>query len=161
MSNRVVNASTSPQEPERPTVNGKLHGTPVTPPPTRKAFRKWLRKHRRLARTLTLSAPIHEFGEPISTPAAYRAALAEGLRGRRRYATRFTRFWQSINWSLPDTVLERVWGVARQNLRQRRRRQHVGPPRWRLPDHAGNPEFEAALNREARFAASRRGPRPN
>src|SRR5690348_7847765 len=102
---------------------------PSRPPDaTRRHFRRWLRKHRRVARETPLRALLDRYAPGISPSAAYRAAVAEGVRGLRSYRTRYAGFWNLINWELPDSVLESIWGVARGNLRQRRLRTAKGSP---------------------------------
>src|SRR4051812_45638364 len=64
----------------------------------RQAFRRWLRHHRRLAAVMELPALLRRYRGRISVSAAYRAALAEGVRGKRRNNTRYETFWRAINW---------------------------------------------------------------
>src|SRR5436190_796025 len=114
------------------------------------AFRRWVRRRRRLALIHPLPSLITMSGQVISISSAYRAAVEQGVRGRRRNRSRYDRFWKQINWALPDLVLARIWKTQRQNLRQRRRRLRVGPPRWRLPSADADSAYHRAVQRERR-----------
>src|SRR4051812_21249754 len=92
----------------------------------RSQFQQWLHRHRALVLTTPLPAVLRRFGHNITLSSAYRVAVAEGLRGRRRNDTRYVEFWNTINWALPDNTLHRIWGVTRGNLRQRRLRIGAG-----------------------------------
>src|SRR5688500_7786694 len=90
------------------------------------AFRSWLRHRRRAIKKLELREMLALYDGDISVSAAYRAAVAEGLLGQRQNHTRYARFWDTINWRLPDSVLSAAWGVMRGNIRHRRVRLGVG-----------------------------------
>jgi hypothetical protein len=127
---------------------------------TRAQFRKWLRDHRRQAADMSLSRLVRCFNSPISLSAAYRVALAAGLRGKRRNRTRYEQFWSLIDWSLPDSVLSDVWGVKRGNLRQRRVRLGIDAPRFNVLRDFRSAQFVKAVSDERRRAAEYAGPRP-
>lgn len=145
-------------------MNGKRLTTGILgdhlPPERHASFRAWLTGHRLLACNFPISALAQLAGVSISASAAYRLAVAEGLRGERFNRTRYAQFWSTVNWQLPDTDLSRIWGVSRQNLRARRARLGVGRPRWRLPGAANDLAYRRAVAREQRRSRSYRGPRP-
>lgn len=127
----------------------------------RRDFQTWLLRHCRQAAVTPMPALLKRYGGGITVSSAYRLALKAGLRGRRRNRTRYTAFWMFVNWELPDSVLERVWKVARGNLRQRRLRLGVGPPVFRTRyDHADR-RFLTAVAREEQRARDYTGPRPH
>src|SRR5688572_26396631 len=113
-----------------------------------------------MARKLPFRALLRRYGRTISFAAAYRIAVAERVAGVRRNHTQYAHFWQKVNWELPDSVLERVWGVTRGNLRQRRLRMGMGRPAFLLPADTTNARYRLALARERRRARSYHGPRP-
>lgn len=127
----------------------------------RQDFKRWLRKHRRLALSASFPAVVRAHGSGISVAAAYRVAVAVGLRGARRNRTRYARFWTMLNWDLPDGVLSAIWGVAYGNLRQRRVRMGVGAPKFTIRNSASDPTFLDAVRRERRRRSSYTGPRPS
>lgn len=109
---------------------------------------------------MELPALLRRYGGLISTSAAYRAALAEGVRGKRRNNTRYEGFWRTINWVLPDSVLSNVWGVSRGNLRQRRVRLGVGDPAYDARFDFTKASFLDVVAFEVQRAAAYTGPRP-
>jgi hypothetical protein len=123
-------------------------------------FRVWLRGKRQHIRKLKLRHILALYEGNISMSAAYRAAVAEGLRGKRHNDTRYETFWALINWELPDTMLQRIWGVWRGNLRHRRLRMNLGAARFNLRYCKLDSEFRQAVAREKRRAAHYCGPRP-
>src|SRR3954471_21008812 len=74
--------------------------------------------------------------------------------------TRYSDFWRTIDWSLPDLMLAEIWQVDRANLRARRVRLGAGRPRWRLVKHRQSAVFLAAVARERVKARRFTGPRP-
>jgi hypothetical protein len=103
---------------------------------------------------------LRRYGQPISLPSAYRIAVAEGLRGARRNRSRYDQFWKLVDWELPDGVLERIWGVWRGNLRNRRLRTDAGSASFSAGvDHADR-RFREAVARQIRAAVKYHGPRP-
>lgn len=131
------------------------------PKHSRSQFRVWLRSHRTSAKNLSIRELVLGYGQTISMAGAYRVAVAEGLRGARSNWTRYERFWARINWDLPDSVLSAVWGVDRGNLRQRRDRINVGPPRFRLPVARSDPHFVRAVFNERLRSKRYHGARPH
>jgi hypothetical protein len=132
----------------------------VNPVAERHAFRMWLRKNRRAVRKLELPEMLARYGGDISVSAAYRAAIAEGLRGKRCNGTRYAPFWATINWRLPDSVLSAIWGVMRGNIRQRRVRLGVGDATYDGRLDMKNPAYLEEVDREKRRARRFEGPRP-
>jgi hypothetical protein len=130
------------------------------PDAARQDFRQWLRKHRQLARETPLRVLLNRYARDISSSAAYRAAVDEGVRGLRSYRTRYAGFWNLINWELPDGVLESIWGVARGNLRQRRLRTAMASPLFVASTDACDPRFIDAIRREKQLERRYDGPRP-
>lgn len=127
----------------------------------RRSFRHWLRKHRRDALRMPLVELITRYGHDISVATAYRVAISEGLRGLRRNMTRYSEFWDTINWALPDRVLTRIWGVSRQNLRQRRLRTRVGSAKHASSGSLCEPAFRRAVAQESQKASRYAGLRPH
>jgi hypothetical protein len=126
----------------------------------RLVFRQWLRRHRRRAKKTPIPKLMTEFHGRISQSSAYRAAMKEGLRGRRYNSTRYTEFWGIINWALPDHSLEQIWGVSRQNVRHRRVRIGAGEPKFSARGKTWPDEFVRAFEREIEKAQNYHGPRP-
>lgn len=126
----------------------------------RASFTAWLVRHRHQVRGLTVAEMVYRSEVSISAPAAYRCAAALGMRGRRNNHTRYAEFWGELNWSLPDLVLSRIWGVDRGNLRRRRERLHKGKPLFDQARDHGTTSYSSAVEREERKAASYEGPRP-
>ncbi len=124
-------------------------------------FRGWLRNNHELALALPLPVLVRRYGRDISMSSAYRVALAEGVRGSRRNATRYAAFWKMINWDLPDSVLSTIWGVGRGNLRTRRVRLQLGSPRFDARCFPTSHSYHEAVSREKRRASHYRGPRPH
>lgn len=124
----------------------------------RQAFQQWLAANRREVRKMPIREVLAIYGGHISVSAAYRIAVGLGLRGKRRNASRYDKFWATINWRLPDTTLSAIWGVGRGNIRQRRVRLGVDDPSYdgRLDQH--HPGFQeetaAELRRFQRFSAT-------
>jgi hypothetical protein len=139
----------------------------TTPPSSRSAtasvraaFAAWLVRHRPDAGALTIKEMVARSKLPISGSAAYRTALAVGLRGKRFNQTRYATFWFNLNWQLPDAILAEVWGVDRGNLRRRRERMRKGPPRFNVDTHSSAEVYLTAVAREQQRARAFRGPKP-
>ncbi len=127
----------------------------------REQFEWWLKRHRRLAAVTSIPQIVRLYGGAISRSAAYRVAMKQRVRGKRLNQTRYAPFWGIIDWRLPDTVLESIWGVRRGNVRQRRLRLQVVTPSFDARKDAGKPSFTTAVHREKSKASSYTGPRPH
>ncbi len=125
----------------------------------RNRFAAWLTSNAK-ARRLGVPAMLKLYGRSISYSAAYRVLVDMGLRGQRNNRSRYERFWQQVNWRLPDIVLSAVWGTWRGNLRSRRLRIKAPAPRWQLTVDRKNPGYQRALAREQAKAAAFTGSRP-
>lgn len=135
----------------------------ISPPATsatRASFTEWLIRHRHQLRGLSVPDMIRRSAVPISRPAAYRCAMAVGIRGRRFNRTRYAAFWKGLNWDLPDLLLAQIWRVDRGNLRRRRQRLNKGAPRFGVTRGRDEPSLAAAVRREELKSANYDGPRP-
>jgi hypothetical protein len=79
---------------------------------------------------------------------------------RRSYRNLYERFWQKLNWQLPDSILSSIWKMDRGNLHAWRIRLRQLPPRWRVRGHENHPVFRAAVQLEKLKAKNFTGPRP-
>src|SRR5688572_13318459 len=116
--------------------------------PSRSVFQRWLSPRQSEFAGRSTKQITSAFGQPISASSAYRGCQELGLRGQRTNRTRYATFWSIINWSLPTSVLARIWNVDYGNLLARRRRLKVRPPRWRADYDASDPVFVAACDLE-------------
>lgn len=111
-------------------------------------FSKWAKANRQFVMQSPIHEVVKEYGRRASRSGAYSACLRLGLRGKRINSTRYAKFWASLNWNLPDTILSKVWRTNRGNLRARRKRLCLPHPAWRLHHDRNCPEFLAALGKE-------------
>lgn len=88
-----------------------------------------------------------------------RMSRPRSRRPKRLNSSHYDLFWHTTNWMLPDAVLADIWRVDRGNLRARRVRLGIGPPRWRVMKDSANPVFRAALALERVKPARFVGPR--
>lgn len=107
-----------------------------------------------------MTAIIALYSGDISMSAAYRVAVTEGMKGNRKYRTKYGRFWSTINWRLPDNTLSVIWGVMRGNIRQRRLRLGVGGAVYSARRDTKDPNYKQEVAKEQRLANSFVGPRP-
>jgi hypothetical protein len=126
----------------------------------RAQFEKWIGLNRELAAKTPLRILLQQYGPHLSNSAAYRVALRSGLRGNRRNSSRYAEFWATIDWTLPDTILERIWGVARQNLRHRRVRIGAGDPHHSARGPVWSDALQTAIRHELNREKHFHGPRP-
>jgi hypothetical protein len=127
----------------------------------RERFQRWLLKHRRYVKETGLRTVLKQFEGSITWSSAYRLALTHGLRGGRRNRSRYDRFWNTVNWELPDNVLSIIWGVGRGNMRQRRLRLGVASTCFNARHDRDKPSFQILVQRERERAARFRDPRPH
>lgn len=128
--------------------------------PKRRKFGQWLSAKKHVAHSISMPQLIAQSGMCVSVATAYRTAVALGVRGQRRNHTRYSIFWSRIDWRLPDMVLGRIWGVSRQNVRHRRKRDRRDAPRWRLPHAISDREYVNAIRQERKRAGRYSGPVP-
>lgn len=124
-------------------------------------FREWLHANRARVGKMKVHQMVTLWGEPISRSSAYRAAIAEGLRGLRMNRTRYAAFWNLINWRLPDSVLSAIWGVTRGNIRTRRVRLGVGDAAYDARSVREHSCHRKEVDREMRIASKFNGLRPH
>ncbi len=129
-----------------------------TPP---RSFRDWVARNARRLSSQPLKNIVDLYGAPVSQSAAYRACRSVGLKGLRSNATRYAKFWSAVNWRLPNTVLASIWEVDYGNLRARRERLRIGPPKWRAVQDASDPVYMAAVAVERVKARRFPHPKPN
>jgi hypothetical protein len=123
-------------------------------------FSEWLR-NQHMPSSIRLNQIIVPYGRPISTSAAYRACRSLGVKGHRTNKSRYDSFWHGLNWSLPNSILAQIWGIDYGNLRARRIRLGIHPPKWLVRRDAAKQAFQLAIQAEKLKRRYYRGPRPS
>lgn len=107
----------------------------------REAFRRWIKRHRKLVWQRPFLDLLRLYEGEISLSSAYRVAIHENLRGKRRNKSRYSEFWSAVDWRLPDAALSKIWAVSRTTLRQRRVRLGVSEPIFVQSRDQGSREY--------------------
>lgn len=132
-----------------------------TGPSQRSRFRDWLLANRNEVDQLQLTELLRRYRGVISKSSAYRVAVAMRVRGTRQHSTRYAKFWNTINWRLPDSSLSAIWKVTRGNIRQRRVRLGVGDAAYNARWDRENESYLSEVAHERRRAARFEGLRPS